>query len=391
MRILFFTYDFPYPTTSGGKTRAYNLLKFVGTDVDLFLFSFTREAISADRINKLKEIGIKNMRLFQRKKLSHPTNLLAVAKTKTSIFHSLYFNEHILSELKKMITEWKIDLIHFESFYTAFYLNPALNVKQIFGTENIEYRLYEDYAKYIAPLFLKPFYFWEVKKIKHEELTSYKRADVNLAVLQEEASYIKAVSGKPCFVVPNGVDLAYFSFKQKKIDEKKKTILFIGNFTYFPNVDAVRFFYEQVFSKLASEGIEFLIVGKNRGALTFLKNDTRVKTYDFMQDIRDAYYTADIFVSPIRIGGGTNFKILEAMACGVPVIAFPQRAEGIGAKDGKEIFLARNGQEFVSQIGRLVKKQKMVESLQRNARAFIEEHYSWEKIGKKLNTVWKSL
>lgn len=391
MRVLFFTYDFPFPTTSGGKTRAFNLLKYAGKNVELFLFSFTRESIDVDRIEEVKKIGVKEQRLFQRKKLSNPSNIFALVNPKISIFHSLYSDPRVSSELKNAIDEWKIDIVHFESFYTAFYLNKSYGVKQIFGTENIEYRLYEEYAKYIAPIFLKPFYFWEAKKIKSEELGLYKAADASLAVLQDEAEYIKKISGKKSFVIPNGVDLSYFSYKQKKIHEKKKTILFIGNFSYFPNIDAVKFFYENVFPRLALEELEFLIVGKNATELQFLKNDKRVKTFDYFEDIRDAYYKSDIFVSPIRIGGGTNFKILEAMACGVPVIAFPQRAEGIGAREGEEILFARNGQEFLSQVERLIKEPKMMASLQRNARAFIEERYSWEEIGKKLNTVWKSL
>lgn len=391
MRVLFFTYDFPFPTNSGGKTRAYNLLKYAGRDAELFLFSFTRETVNADRISEVKKIGIKDIRLFKRKKLSDPTNLLGFAHANRSIFHSLYFDKHILSSLKEAIDEWGIDVVHFESFYTAFYLNKSFGVKQIFGTENIEYRLYEDYAKYIAPIFLKPFYFWEARKIKSEEIAFYKAADTNLAVLENEASYIKEVSGKPCFAIPNGVDLSYFSFKQKKTSEKKKTILFIGNFTYFPNVDAVRFFYEHVFSKLVLEELELLVVGKNAESLQFLKNDKRIKVFDYLEDIRDAYCNADIFVSPIRRGGGTNFKVLEAMACGVPVIAFPQRIAGLGAETEKHLLFAENSNDFIKQIERLFSKKNLAESLRKSARKLIEEQFDWKVIGEKLNSIWKEI
>jgi len=119
-----------------------------------------------------------------------------------------------------------------------------------------------------------------------------------------------------------------------------------------------------------------------------LKNDKRVKTFDYFEDIRDAYYKSDIFVSPIRIGGGTNFKILEAMACGVPVIAFPQRAQGIGAKDGKEILLAKDSNDFVKKIHKVFAEKDTAAALTRNARKLIEEKFSWDKIGATMNTVW---
>lgn len=391
MKVLFFIYDFPYPTTSGGKTRAFNLLKYGGKNVDFYLFSFVRESINQDRIEKIREIGVKSEKLFKRKKLLDPKNILSLANPTSSIFRQLYFDQPVLSAMIQTIKDEKIDVVLFESFYTAFYLRDELletGVKTVFGTENIEYKLYEDYARHIAPFPMKPFYFWEARKIKKEEIIFYKEADVSLAVLQAEADLIGSYSKKPAYVIPNGVDVDFFAFKPKKIG-KKKNILFIGNFSYFPNVDAVKFFYESVFNKLADENVNFLVVGKNASSLSFLKSKN-VQVRDYLEDIRVAYYDADIFVSPVRIGGGTNFKVLEAMATGVPVVAFFDRVKGLEAVHEKHLLTA-GADSFKDEVMRLLTDEKLKTRIIRNARELIEEKYDWRVIGKKLNEVLISL
>lgn len=393
MNVLFFTYDFPFPTTSGGKSRAYNLIKHAGGDTNIILFSFTREKITEERIREIKNTGIKDVLLFPRRKVSDIKNIAALTRPNSSFFRTLYFDAAVFAAFQKAVREYKIDIIHFESFYTAFYLHTLFReagIKQVFGTENIEFQLYEDYAKHMAHLFLKPFYAWEAKKIKREELGVYKKADICLAVTEQEAEFINQYATRPAAVIPNGVDTSFFSFQPKK-PEPKKNILFIGNFTYFPNIDGIRFFYHEVFIKLENDSIILTIVGKNANQLQFLKNDSRVRLLPFIEDIREAYYDADVFVSPIRIGGGTNFKVLEAMATGVPVVAFPDRIAGIGAKDETHLLEAHNAEAFQKSVIRLLRDEKLREHISRNGRKRIEEKFDWRIIGKKLNEVWKKI
>lgn len=388
MRVIFFTYDFPYPTNSGGKMRAYNLMKHAGKGVEVFLFSFTRERISEDRIAAVKRIGVRDIKLFKRKKVSDLSNLLSFIHPSSSIFSALYYSEHIADQLQKAVDDWSIDIVHFESFYTGYYLGRT-SAKEVFGTENIEFRLYEDYARYIARLPLKPAYFWEAKKIKKEEEMFYKKADMNLAVLSSEAAFIKDVSKKPCSVIPNGVNVSEFQYRPKK-QAGKKVILFIGNFSYFPNVDAATYFYKHVFPSLQDDTWTFRIIGKNVTSLPFVDRP-HISTSEFVDDIRDEYYAADVFVSPIRIGGGTNFKVLEAMACGTPVIAMSERVSALGAKAGEQYLSSNTPEEYRDAIRKIYSDESLRQRISKNARRLIEEKYSWEKIGAELTAVWKGL
>lgn len=390
MKVLFVTYDFPYPTNSGGKTRAFNLIKHKSKDIELFLFSFVRKGFDKKTMAKLKAIGVVDIKIIPRQEKKSLRNLAYIVGAKHSIFYGLYYNDIIAKLLLSYCKEKNIDVVHFESYYTAFYLSDslhALGIRQIFGTENIEAKVYEDYIRHRIPSFLQPLYHMQNKKIRIEEEHMFRSADISLAVTESEKRYVQRFTNKPVFVIPNGVDLSLFHYKLKEPQEKK-ILLFVGNFTYHPNIDAVNYFYHSVLHRLPSEYV-FHVVGKNAETLSFVK-DAKVSVHDYVVDILATYAHADVLVSPIRTGGGTNFKILEAMAVGLPIVAFPNRIEAMGAKGGTHVLTATTASEFADKIERLIKDTSLRARLTRNARKLVEEKYSWNAIGKEMNKIWRN-
>lgn len=387
MKILFVTYDFPYPLTSGGKNRAFHLLNY-SSNHEIFLFSFTRHEISEKDKEEVQNIGVKEIRLFKRRKVFNFKNA-SVLFSKNSIFKTLYYNSIIEKELLSFIQNKKIDIVVFESFYTGFYISEKisnLGVRQIFGTENLEYKIYSDYVLWKVPFFLRFLFQNTVKNIKTEEEYMLKNSDVNIAVTKDEKEYIEKISSKPCVVIPNGVDLEKFKFHKR--DGKGKNLLFVGDFSYFPNVDAITYFYKEVFLQMPDSDLSLSIIGKNIEKLSFL-TDTRIHAYSYVSDIVPMYKNADIFISPVRIGGGTNFKVIEAMATGLPVVADSARLKGLGVKNGEDILFADSPAAFKNKIEELFASNSLREKLAKNARKLVEENFSWEEIGKKLQEVYK--
>jgi polysaccharide biosynthesis protein PslH len=390
MKVLFFTYDFPYPTNSGGKMRSYNLLKYAGTGAEIYLFSFVRDGFQKKHIEELKAIGVKHVEVFPRRKLRSIRNISTLFSG-TSIFKTLYYDRGIARKLKELIERENISILHFESFYTSFYISNAFpkHVKQIYGSENIEHKLYDEYVSFNVPALAKPFFLPQVKRIEKEEITASRNADRTLAVTESEREYFEEVSGKKASVIENGVSLHEFSYKERK-HKKDITILFVGNFTYFPNKDAVMFFYTNVLQKIDASRVTFTVIGKGAAQFEALK-DPAIKTIEFIDEIKDAYYNADIFISPVKIGGGTNFKILEAMATGVPVVTFTPRVRDIGAVNGRDVLTGDTPEEFRDQVQRLIDEPELRARLAKNARKIIEEKFSWDTIGKNLHAVWSNL
>ncbi len=386
MNVLFVTYDFPYPMTSGGKNRAFHLLKYAAKKANIYLYSFVREDYNPESNAEVLHLGVKEIRVFKRKKLNSISNIPNTIFNNSSIFRSLYFEKKVVEELKEIIREKDIDIVHYESSYTGFFL-PSLHkmhVKQILGTENIEFQLYQDYAKFMKKFYLRPFVLQQAMRLKKEELEMVIKADKVTVVTNQEKEILKELTGVKVDIVANGIepDRFAYSFNPKL----RNNILFVGNFTYFPNIDAVNFFYHEVFKKIKRD-VTFTIVGKQVTS-KFNFDDRRIIVKDFVENIEEEYKKADLLVFPIRIGGGTNFKVLEAMSLGVPIVAKPERLEGFDAVSGEHFLEANNAEEYISQIDLLYDDPVLREKIAKNARRLIEKNFGWEKIGQDLLEVW---
>lgn len=385
-KVLVITYDFPYPTNSGGKSRIYNLLKFSkSNDLEISLYSFTRPSFKQSSIKEIEKIGVKKVYTKPRKKVKDIGVLAKTLLGTSSIFKHLYYSKEVENEIITIIQDEKIDTVLFESFYTSFYISKKLKevgVTQIFGTENIEHMLYYDFAKK-KPTVIRKGYLVQVSRLQHEEEKAYKMSDRILAITGDEKKYISSQTKSEIDIIPNGVDTKELAYKVKKTSGKN--LLFVGNFSYFPNVDAMKFFYHEVFLKIPD--VTLTVIGKNQDALPFLELDTRIKNVEYIEDIKDAYYDADIFIFPVRYGGGTNFKVLEAASCGTPIIAIPDRVKGLGFTEDKEFISATTASDFIRSIQEVLHDKKLSEKVSKNARSLVEKEYNWKQIGEKLHTV----
>jgi len=211
-------------------------------------------------------------------------------------------------------------------------------------------------------------------------------SDLTIAVTSEEASLISAVSGKECRVVENAVDIKRFEFKKRS--EIKNNILFVGNFLYVPNIEAIKLFIKEVLPLLNKE-TTLTVIGKN--VYKVVTNLDQVITKEFAEDIIEEYRNADALVFPVKIGGGTNFKLLEAMALGLPVIAYPDRLKSLRAESGKEFIGVLTGKDFADEIIKVTTDKMYGKDITENARKLVEDNYSWEKVGGKLARIWKGL
>lgn len=391
-KVLFLTYDFPYPLTSGGKSRAFHLLKFAkNKQNEIYLFSLVRTTPQEKELEEIRKIGIKKIYTKKRKKAQKGKLLVSSLFLGSSIFKPLYFDKKTLYEIEKICIDEKITSIQFESFYMAYYISSLftkLGIKQIYGSENIEHMLYADLAKFSANPFKKLAYSLQVKKIKNEEIGFYENSDETVVVTDSEKIIAKKLGARKVTVIPNGIDVSYFKYKNSKAKRIEK-LLFVGNFSYFPNVDAVNYIFKHIFPKLASH-VTLTIVGRGQKNISSIpKNNKRVKNIEFIDDIRDVYYSSDAFLFPVKIGGGTNFKVLEAAATGLPIIAFPEKVESLQFKKDINFVLCNDSGDFVNTINSLDLNSEKIHSMTTASRKLVEKYYSWENIGKEQGKAWE--
>ena len=232
-----------------------------------------------------------------------------------------------------------------------------------------------------------------LKGLRKYEFDMYKEADKVLTLtLQGKNELLEIAPDLDIFVVPHGVDVEAFSFLPQA--EEDHSIIFIGNYLHYPNVDAVLYFHEKIWGKLKTSisNIKFYVVGQAPPPeITRLSQDTSIIVTGTVDDVVPYLRKGKVFICPVRLGGGFRGKILEAMAVGRPVVSTSLGAEGIPASNGENIILADEPEDFARGISDLMQNETLYEKVQFNARKLMEDNYAWDKGVALLENVLKQM
>ena len=394
MKILWLAPIFPYPPYSGGQTRSFNLIKNLARNHQITLLAFWRPNRLQGPIKAMAKY-CQPIKTFPGRPIWSVRNLslAAFSGLPLTITH-FYGDRSVTSALQKELVSQKYDLAHFESFYTSPYLTENLGVPTVLGNENVEYRVYQRFGrqkKFPLSLILQ----LEVAKMKRFEQAAWCRADLNLAVSGVDAQAVRQVTGKKCWVIPNGVDLSHFQrFKSRKRRQNDPFILlFVGDFKYFTNQDAFRLLVEKVWPKVASRCPEATLRLVGRHPNDWIKGlaSKKIIVDTGVDDIRQAYGSADVLLAPMRIASGTNLKILEAMAAGLPVVTTSVGIEGIRAKTGRDALVADDPDQLAYQVISLLKNVAQRQQLSAAGQKIVKQHYDWPQITKTLEKAYEGL
>lgn len=391
MKVLFLTYDLPYPLISGGKIRAYYLLKNLSQNHEITLFSYYRQEEQKKYLPELKK-HCQSIFLFKRRKPWSWQNLLRSFLTPLPFTAATYYSPPLKKALEKELKENKYDLVHFESFYPALYLPlvKKMGIKTLMGNENIEYQVYNRYAN-------QQFFFFrwllklEILKMRLFEEKLWQLTDVNLALSKEDATAIKKVTKKDCFVIPNGADPN--AFKNIRMSQEERNLIFVGTLIYQANNDAIRFFLKEIYPEIVKRDpkVKFVLVSWYQPSwLKIYLADPSIK---FIQDketpASEFFQQGNIFIAPMRVASGTNIKILEAMAAGLPVVTTSAGIEGIEAKQGQEALVENEPLQFAQETVKLFKDKSRYQRLGKAGQALVKKLYDWSKISEKLEEVYR--
>lgn len=392
MNILFVTYDIPWPLDAGGKIRAYNMLRILSEHHQVTLITYYRHEEQLDGLNALSPLCSRVVTV-RRRNVWNPFTAayLLSLPFPAALYASISSRQAVANELKHR----RYDLVHLESFYTSHLINTVHGVPVILGTENIEAEVYRQYVDARAiPSYILPFANFEVKRVREYEKTTWKKADVCLAVSDQDAGVIKKQADTAVVVVPNGVSREQFP-EPFPVRKRANTLLFIGNFSYIQNHDAalrlLRFILPHI-----RPAVTLLLVGRNatqqlREEVQRANTQTphRVKLEESFDDVRAVYAQADILVAPLFVGSGTKYKVLEAMMAGVPVVTSPGGIEGLKVKKERDVLIGESEEQLVQFTNRMLADDEFRRQLSRSAREQVEKTYTWERIGKKLEEAYE--
>jgi glycosyltransferase involved in cell wall biosynthesis len=220
-----------------------------------------------------------------------------------------------------------------------------------------------------------------LKGLKKYEFDMYRQADKVLTLThQDKKKLLDIFPELDIAVVPHGVDVEDFSFYEHK--ERERSIVFVGNYLHYPNVDAVLNFYQEIWPRIKSQDREimFYVVGQGPPPeIQSLSQDDAIIVIGRVDDVRPYLKKGRVFICPVRLGGGFRGKILEAMAVGTPVVSSSLGAEGVPAVQRENIIVADNPEEFSQGILNLMNDDKLFDRIRKQARKLVEEKFAWQK------------
>ncbi len=414
MKILYITPYLPYPQDEGGKIRIFNLLKNLSKKNTIHFLSLIYSN------NEIKYLKILQEYYEKIEVVLHsppPRNSDLISKTKRALFNppdliTKRYNAELEKLVKKYISENQYDIICAEQLYAAQYILPHISklksTKFVLSEHNIESEIFKRYIstnKTSSDLQVSKWWlrnYLEIEKLKKYENSIWKNIKNIIVVSDRDKQVIeKSIVNNNIVIIPNGVDLEDFNLQfsasapPQNIDNKKNfTLVYTGSFTHYPNTDAILFFYYNVFEQLKKNipNIILYVVGKNPYPdLTKLNEDKNVVVTGYVDDVRPYIYNSDLFIVPLRIGGGSRLKILQAMGMGKCILSTTIGAEGIDCKDNENIVIADTADEILNKIITLYKNKELREVVGKNANKLVYEKYDWRGISEKLDIYFKSL
>jgi glycosyltransferase involved in cell wall biosynthesis len=216
--------------------------------------------------------------------------------------------------------------------------------------------------------------------VQWSKLGSYERimmnqTDMVLAVSDEDVAKLRGRHVQP-ELVPNGVDTAATEYHQPP-PQATSTLLFLGSLDYRPNADALSWFIREVFPRIrAASAAELRVAGIGSETI----RGERLTGLGYVDDVATELNGADVMVVPMRMGGGVRFKVLEAMAAGVPVVSTPMGLQGIAAEHERHALIARTPAEFAAATLRILQDRNLARRLADAARRLVVERYDWGRI-----------
>ena len=390
MKILMLTPYLPYPLLSGGQIRTYNLLKHLSKKHDITLFSFIRDVKEKQYISELKKY-CSEVEVFLKRPPWSFTSLSLAALSFYPLVVCMYLNREIEKAMSKAIEKKHFDLIHAETFYVMPNI-PKNNIPIILAEQTIEYLVYKHYTDTVSLIPKKILMNWDVAKIHFWEKRFWHRATRIIAMSNADKKVMQKLdSGLTVDLVPNGVDTEFFSDKRVKRKESRKTVLFVGNFKWLQNREAVSILVKDVWPKIKEKlpNTKLWIVGKfpTKEILGFASKSIRVS--QDIDDIRQTYREGDVLLAPIYGPGGTRFKILESMATGLPVVTTSTGIEGLGARSGNEVLIGEHASDLAKETIRVLTDEKLYKNLAREGRRLVEKRFSWSQIAQTLDHIYE--
>ena len=387
MRILYVCHRFPYPPKRGGKIRPFNMIRHLSRSHEVTVCSLSRSDTESAEAQGIAPFCAE-FHLAQVNDRVQMLRMIASLPTPITASASYFHSARLARTINRLLAESRFDLIFVHCSSAAHYVRNVRGVPKILDFGDMDSQKWLEYAQY-KPFPLSAGYRWEGMRLHAEERQLARRFDFCTATTRAEWETLKELAvDTPNDWFPNGVDSDYFAPDGESYDAD--TVSFVGRMDYYPNQECMFEFVASTWPIIRERrpDAKLLIVGADPSlAIRKLGERPGVQVTGSVPDVRPYVRRSAAMVAPLNIARGTQNKILEAMAMGVPVVTSEVAAGGVDAVAGEHLFVAKDRAECAEAVLRLMADKSERARLAEAGRTRMLSNHTWRKSMQRLDGI----
>ncbi len=390
MRILMITGALPYPPISGNPLRNYQLLRRISNEHEVWVAALVDEEPGPEILAHLGELcrGVVTGRVNGSGALSNPGMLLRYLAAGIPPELRLYHSAGLVEKIRKLVQELPFDVVDIEDAFMGLYIDAlpeALRRKSVLTFHDVVFQ------KMLRISALEPHL---ARRLRLQAFSAGMRrwepayaGRFARCIAVSEADRRLLLAANPHLqieVAPNGVDTQ--SYQPLPVVAGSNELLFVGNMDYRPNIDAVTWFVREILPLIRGEipQVALNIVGINPSEEVQRLEGDGVHVTGAVADLLPYYRQSSVCVVPLRAGGGTRLKILEAMALRRAVVSTTLGCEGLDVRDGEHLSIADDPRQFAEKTLCLLREPGLQQRFSAAARQRVVDCYDWDDVARRV-------
>jgi len=387
LRFLFLANRIPYPPYRGDKLKIYHLAKRLAARHELHLVTFTETEEDKSYVHELRTI-FSEVDAVHLPKWRAALNAATAAAAADLPLQVAYFQDRRMrTRLSQILSRRRFDAAHVQHLRMAPYLAAERRVPRILDLPDAFSLYWQRRAEALSSGPKKIFTEVEAARVLRYEGRILPQYDKVLACSSEDVAHLQTAHGATNLaILPNGVDLAAFDALPPHDYNPARVLLFTGNMDYAPNVDAVVYFAKEVLPIIRAQhpDVRFVIAGQRPVPRVQDLVEDGAEITGFVEKMAAVYRQAAVVVAPLRFGAGTQNKVLEGMAAGVPVVCTRVGFAGLGVASGEGAVLAEDGATFAGEVLRLLASSALRQEVGEAGAAAVRARLGWDAVAARL-------